>query len=154
MVWFLSKSALCFFPRSFTIFGLIFRSLILLEFILYIVLDFLISMFYVWLSSFPKTIYWKWCLYSNIYFSSCVKKIFPINVWVTRLLREIQGSISFFFCFSIHISWIKTLTLDTLQLPRAQSHFIFGHMKIFFIFFPLSLWLFFRNLNISWILER
>ena len=62
------KKCSVFSSRSFTASGLTFRSLIHFEFIfVYGVRNVLMSFFYMWLSSFPSTTYWRDCLFSIVY---------------------------------------------------------------------------------------
>ena len=70
--WYMSLSVLPMFSsKSFMVSGLIFRSLIHFEFILCMVLgSVLISFFYMLLSGFPSTIYWRDCLCPIVY--SCL----------------------------------------------------------------------------------
>ena len=70
LLWFVSKSVMpVFFSRSVTVPSLTFRSLIRCKFIFVNVLleNVLISLFYMQLSSFPGTAYWRDCLFSVLY---------------------------------------------------------------------------------------
>ena len=76
----MSKSGILpvFSSRSFT-----FRSLICFDLFLYMVLEsVLISFFYMRLSSFTSTTYWRDCLFSIVYFASFVVDNMSIGVWV------------------------------------------------------------------------
>ena len=69
LLWFISKSVLpMFFSKRFIVSGLTFRSLIHLSLFLCMVLgSVLISFFYMELSSFRSTTYWRDCLFYIVY---------------------------------------------------------------------------------------
>ena len=69
LLLFMSESVWPMFSsKSFIVSGLIFRSLIHFEFIfVHSVRKCSISFFYMWLSTFPNTAYWRGCLFSIVY---------------------------------------------------------------------------------------
>ena len=72
LLWFMSKRVLLMFScKSFIVSGLTFRLLIYLSLFSCMVLgSVLVSLFYMSLSSFPSTTYWRDCLFSIVY--SCL----------------------------------------------------------------------------------
>ena len=73
----MSKSLLpTFSPRNFIVSYVTFRSLLHFEFIfVYDVREFFNSFFYMRLSSFPSTAYWRDCLFSTVYSSLLCHKL-------------------------------------------------------------------------------
>ena len=104
VAWFMLKSILLMFSsRSFIVPGLFFRSLMHLSLFLYMMLDsVLLSFFYMWLFSFPNTIYWR----GTIYFFHCL--VCPplsqihwyfLNIWLLFALTHFLLFILSFFVF-------------------------------------------------------
>ena len=108
-----------FSSEIFIVSGLTFKSLIHFEFILCMILgSVLVSFFYMQLSSFPSTTYWRDCLFSIVYIpASFVKDKVPIGVWVYLwafyLVPLFYISV---FCASTILSWwLKLCSVDWSQ---------------------------------------
>jgi hypothetical protein len=95
-------SGVCFSPIVWMFQDLIFRSFIYFELILHRVRDrSLVSVFYIWISSFPNTICWGARLFSSIYFGCFCqkKKSMAIAVW---LYFWVLYLIHWSTCLSLH----------------------------------------------------
>jgi hypothetical protein len=95
-------SGVCFSPIVWMFQDLIFRSFIYFELILHRVRDrSLVSVFYIWISSFPNTICWGARLFSSIYFGCfCQKKKINGYSCVALFLGVISNPLVYMFVFA------------------------------------------------------
>ena len=100
LLWFISKSIWPMFSaKSFIMSGLIFRSLIHFEFIfVYDARKCSISFFYMWLSSFSSTTYWRDCLFSIVYSCLLCHRLVDFRC-VGLILCFLSFSTDLYFCF-------------------------------------------------------
>ena len=104
-LWFMSKSVLPMFSSSsFIVSHLAFRSLIYFEFTFFMVLEYvLILFFYMQLSSFPRTTYWRNNLFSIVHSCLLCHRLID-GKWVGLFLDFISCSLLSFLSHIILIS--------------------------------------------------
>jgi hypothetical protein len=98
----------------------------------------LVSVFYMWISTFPITIYWRGCLFSNVCFGTFVKNEMAVSclglflilcyIPLVNLFVFVPFTLLFFFFFTMVCS-IKSQILQCLQ----HCSFCFGYSGSFML---------------------
>ena len=132
----MSKSVLPMFSsRSFMVSSLTFRSLIHCDFILYMVLEnVLISFFYIWLSSFPRTTCWRDCLFSIVYSCLLCRRLID-HKCVGLFLGSLFCSIDLCACFLCQYHTVLTVALYHSLWSRSMIP-----PALFFLMIVVAIW--------------